>query len=126
MVQGRSNAKEPRLPVPPKSQNIGVSLASDRTQRHKPVSQCTAVLDTSSTPTKRHTPRFGIQFCGGGYHSWTEDEIAQFEKRHARGSGGPLREMVSHGGFIAYYRVSTGKQGRSGLPAAAAAGPGFP
>jgi DNA invertase Pin-like site-specific DNA recombinase len=23
--------------------------------------------------------------------------------------------MVSHGGFIAYYRVSTGKQGRSGL-----------
>jgi hypothetical protein len=126
MVQGRSNAKEPRLPVPPKSQNIGVSLASDRTQRHKPVSQCTAVLDTSSTPTTRHTPRFGIQFCGGGYHSWTEDEIAQFEKRHARGSGGPLSEMVSHGGFIAYYRVSTGKQGRSGLPAAAAAGPGFP
>jgi hypothetical protein len=36
---------------------------------HKPVSQCTAVLDTSSTPTTRHTPRFGIQFCGGGYHS---------------------------------------------------------
>ena len=24
-------------------------------------------------------------------------------------------EMVSHGGFIAYYRVSTGKQGKSGL-----------
>ena len=23
--------------------------------------------------------------------------------------------MVSHGGFIAYYRVSTGKQGKSGL-----------
>ena len=24
-------------------------------------------------------------------------------------------EMVSHGGFVAYYRVSTGKQGKSGL-----------
>jgi DNA invertase Pin-like site-specific DNA recombinase len=27
--------------------------------------------------------------------------------------------MVSHGGFIAYYRVSTSKQGRSGLGIAA-------
>ena len=91
MVHGRSNAKEPRLPVPPKSQNIGVPLASDRAQRHyKPVSQCTAALDTSSTPTTRHTPRFGIQFCGGGYHSWTEDEIAQFEKRHTRVAAGLL------------------------------------
>src|SRR5215831_13925290 len=24
-------------------------------------------------------------------------------------------DMISHGGFIAYYRVSTGKQGKSGL-----------
>jgi DNA invertase Pin-like site-specific DNA recombinase len=23
--------------------------------------------------------------------------------------------MISHGGFVAYYRVSTGKQGKSGL-----------
>jgi rare lipoprotein A len=67
MVHGRSNAKEPRLPVPPKSQNIGISLASDRTQRHyKPVSQCTAALDRSSTPTRRHTPRSASNFAVAG------------------------------------------------------------